>query len=327
VREEAQRPFDLTKGPLLRVTVVRLGGEDQLLLIMMHHIVSDGWSMWVIVRELAALYGAYRGGRDSPLEELPIQYADYALWQREWLQGEVLQGQLQYWRKQLAGAPAALQLPTDHPRPAVASYRGASVDFELGEDLSRALARLSRESGCTLYMVLLAAFQVLLSRWSGQEDIVVGSPIAGRTHRELEGLVGLFLNALPLRTRLTGNPSFLELLGRVREMTLEAYAHQELPFEKLVAELQPQRDLARQSIFQVDFSFQNIRPEDIRFPNLQLGRVEPKHGSAKLDLSLYMFDTASGLRGRFEYATDLFHRRTIENLAGRFRSILDGITK
>jgi non-ribosomal peptide synthetase component F len=242
-RQDAARRFDLAAGPLFRATLLRLGDEDHVVLVTMHHIVSDGWSVGVLIREVGTLYAAYAAGRASPLAELAIQYADYALWQRGWLQGETLAEQVGYWKERLSGAPAALDLPTDRTRPAVASHAGGMVPFALSAELSGQLTELSRRAGVTLYMVLVAAFQVLLKRYSGQDDIVVGSPIAGRRRAELEGLIGFFVNTLVVRTDLSGDPSFLELLGRVKEVCLGAYAHQDLPFEKLVEELQPVRDL------------------------------------------------------------------------------------
>ena len=211
--EEARRPFDLAQGPLFRSKLLRLGEDDHVLLLTMHHIVSDGWSMGVLYRELSMLYRAFVDGQPSPLAELPIQYADFAVWQREWLQGEVLESQLSYWKKQLEGIPAVLNLPTDHPRPAVQSYRGARQSIELSKELLRGLKRLSRKEGVTLFMTLLAAFQTLLYRYTGQEDIVVGSPIANRNRAEIEGLIGFFVNTLVLRTNFSGNPTFKELLA------------------------------------------------------------------------------------------------------------------
>ncbi|HEU0076210.1 MAG TPA: condensation domain-containing protein, partial [Longimicrobiaceae bacterium] len=240
-RKEARRAFDLSAGPLFRAGLLRLGEEDYVLLLSMHHIVSDGWSLGVLFRELSALYAAYREGRESPLPELAVQHADYAVWQREQLAGEVLDRQLSYWRERLADAPALLELPTDHPRPPVQTHRGASVPVELSLELLERLQRLGRSEGTTLYMTLLGAFQVLLGKYAGSEDVVVGSPIAGRTRREVEELIGFFVNTLVLRTGLGGDPSFREVLRRVREATLGAYEHQELPFEKLVVELQPER--------------------------------------------------------------------------------------
>jgi hypothetical protein len=277
----------------------------------MHHIVSDGWSMGVLIREVGALYAAFSQGRPSPLPELPIQYADYAVWQRDWLKGEVLAKQVGYWREQLSGAPAALELPTDRVRPAVQSYRGGQHGFALPGELTASLNGLARREGATLFMVLLAAFTVVLSRWSGQTDIVVGSPIAGRTHRATEGLIGLFLNALALRTDLSGDPTFRELVGRVKEVALGAYAHQDVPFEKLVAELRPVRDMSRQPVFQAVFVLQNVPQETLELPGLRLSRMNGEGVTAKFDLSLYLHETDQGLRGHFEYATKLFEGSTI----------------
>ncbi|MET0396582.1 MAG: amino acid adenylation domain-containing protein, partial [Longimicrobiaceae bacterium] len=253
---EARRAFDLAAGPLFRAALLRLGAGDHVLLLSMHHIVSDGWSMGVLFRELSALYAAYREGGESPLAEPGVQYADYAVWQREQLAGEALDRQMAYWKARLAGAPELLELPTDRPRPPVRTYRGATVPLDLPLDLLDRLQRLGRSEGATLYMTLLGAFQVLLSRYGGSEDVVVGSPIAGRTRGEVEGLIGFFVNTLVLRTDLSGDPSFRAVLGRVREATLGAYEHQEVPFEKLVAELQPERSLSHSPLFNVMFTLQ-----------------------------------------------------------------------
>src|SRR5215211_2833432 len=257
VHEAERKPFDLELGPLFRAGLLRLGEEEHVLLVTMHHVVSDGWSLGVFWRELGALYGAFVRGEPSPLEEPPVQYADYALWQRQWLTGEVLEEQLGYWKDQLAELPV-LELPTDHPRPAVQTHRGARRSLTLPESLTRSLKELSRQEGTTLFMVLLGAFQALLARYSGQEDIAVGSPIAGRNQAETEELIGFFVNTLVMRTDLSGDPSFREVLSRVREVALGAYDHQDLPFEKLVEELQPERDLSRTPFFQVFFNMQNM---------------------------------------------------------------------
>ena len=260
IEAEVRERFDLQRGPLFRASLLRLSDAEHVLLVTMHHVVSDGWSMGILMRELSSLYAAYREGRPSPLAELPVQYADYALWQRGWLQGAALHRQLEYWRSQLAGAPAALELPTDRPRPAVASFKGAMLRIAIPKEISEALAELARQHNATLFMTVLAAFQVLLSRYTGQRDIVVGSPIAGRTHRQTEGLIGFFVNTLVLRTRVFGQLSFVQLLEQVKESTLGAYAHQDIPFEKLVAELHPQRDLSRQPLFQVSFRVAELTP-------------------------------------------------------------------
>ncbi|WP_315792608.1 non-ribosomal peptide synthetase [Bradyrhizobium sp. SZCCHNRI1002] len=325
LRDAAVQPFDLSRGPLFRARLIRLGPQDHVVLVTMHHIVSDGWSIGVLVRELAALYEAYRTNAAPPLADPQVQYADYALWQRAWLQGEALERQLAYWKTRLTGAPAALELPTNRARPAVASFAGGMVPFTLSRALSDGLKALSSRSGATLYMVLLAAHQVLLSRYSGQTDIVVGSPIAGRVDRQLEGLIGFFVNTLAMRTDLSGNPSFIELLGRVKEVALGAYAHQDLPFEKLVEELQPVRDLSRQPVFQVSFSLQNTPQDAIELPVLTLRLLGSEHRTSLFDLTLFMRETEAGLVGTFEYASDLFDRATIERLAEHFEILLGGI--
>src|SRR5262244_1752419 len=255
--EEARRSFDLSSGPLLRATLIILGQDDHVLVLTMHHIVSDGWSMGVLYRELSLLYEAFSKGQPSPLPELSIQYADFAVWQRQWLQGEVLESQLSYWKKQLEGAPAVLNLPMDRPRPPLQSFRGARRSLELSKGLTRDLKNLSRQNDVTLFMTLLAAFQTLLYRYTAQEDVVVGSPIANRSRSEIENLIGFFANTLVLRSDLSGDPTFSELLVRVREVALGGYAHQDLPFEKLVEDLNPGRNLSHSPLFQVMFVLQN----------------------------------------------------------------------
>jgi hypothetical protein len=326
-QEDAERPFDLAKGPLFRAKLLRLGSQQHVVIVNMHHIVSDGWSMGILIREIGSIYAAHKEDRPSPLAELAIQYADYALWQRGWMEGETLAEQVSYWKERLEGAPAVLELPSDRARPAVQSFRGATLSFSLSEELSRKLVELGRQHGATLYMVLLAAFQVLLSRYSGQEDIVVGSPIAGRRCQELENLIGFFVNTLVLRTDLSGDPSFVELLGRVKEATIGAYAHQDLPFEKLVEELQPVRDLSHQPLFQTVFALQNFPRERLELPGLELSRVGGEQVTAKFDLALHMFETPSGLEGSIEYATDLFERSTIERVVEDFEALLSGIVE
>jgi amino acid adenylation domain-containing protein len=323
--EEAERPFDLAAGLLVRAGLLRLGSEDHVLLLSMHHIVSDGWSMEEFFRELSALYEAYREGRESPLPELAVQYADYAVWQREQLAGEVLDRQLAYWRERLAGAPELLELPTDHPRPPVQTYRGASVPVELSPALLERLQAVGRSEGTTLYMTLLSAFQVLLSKYAGSEDVVVGSPIAGRTRAEVEGLIGFFVNMLVLRADLSGDPGFREVLGRVREATLDAYAHQDVPFEKLVAELQPERSLRHAPLFQVMFALQNAEDGEGALPGLKVGSVDAAMEIAKYDLSLTLAATPQGLRGALNYSTDLFERATIERMLGHLARVLEQV--
>ncbi|HEX9936150.1 MAG TPA: condensation domain-containing protein, partial [Longimicrobium sp.] len=323
--EEAGRAFDLAAGPLFRAALLRLGAEEHVLLLSMHHSVSDGWSMGVLWRELSALYAAYREGRESPLPELAVQYADYAVWQREQLAGEVLDRQLSYWRERLANAPALLELPTDHPRPPAQTHRGASVPVELSLELLERLQRLGRSEGATLYLTLLSAFGVLLSKYSGSDDVVVGSPIAGRTRAEVEELIGFFINTLVLRTDLSGDPSFREVLGRVREATLGAYEHQEVPFEKLVAELQPERSLSHSPLFQVLFALQNVEGGGSALPGLEASGAGPAVEIAKFDLSLTLWTTVHGLRGVLNYSTDLFERGTAERMLGHLARVLEQV--
>ena len=323
--EEAKHTFDLEKGPVMRVSLLRLSDDVHVLLLTLHHIAADGWSLAVLNRELSALYAAYSRGFAPSLPELPVQYADYAIWQRQWLQGEVLQNQLSYWRERLQDAPPNLQLPADRPRPAVASFRGDYLSFNLASGLRASLEELARSQGATLFMAVLAAFQVLLSRYSGQQDIVVGSGIAGRTNAQTEGLIGFFVNTLVLRTDLSDNPSFRQLLARTKEMTLAAYARQDLPFEKLVKELRPERNLARQPIFQVAMALQNAPQDQLQFEGLTWTRLKVEHFTALFDLTLHLYETSEGLQGLLEYATDLFDRETIERMTSHFRVLLEGL--
>ncbi|MFP2902949.1 condensation domain-containing protein, partial [Corallococcus sp. 4LFB] len=324
--EEVRRPFDLERGPLFRVTLIRLSDTEHVLLLSVHHIVSDGWSRGVLIREVGTLYGAFSTGQPSPLPELPVQYADYAAWQRGWLRGEVLEAQLGYWKQQLAGAPHALELPTDKPRPAMQTFRGTSRSVTLPAALRDALWELSRQEGATPFMTLLAAWQVVLSRYSGQDDISVGTPIAGRNRAELEGLIGFFINTLVLRTRLDGNPSFRQTLRQVREVALGAYAHQEVPFEKLVEELKPERDMSRSSLFQVMFSLQNATLPSVQLPTgLRLRPIEAEGETVKFELSLSVMESASGLAVALEYSTDLFEAATAERMLKHFGVLLEGI--
>jgi len=322
--EEAQRPFNLDQSPLLRTTLLQLGEAEHVLLFTMHHIVSDGWSIEVLVREVVTLYEAFCSGKPSPLSKLPIQYGDFAVWQRQWLQGEVLETQLAYWRQQLNSHPV-LQLPTNRPRSAVQTFRGASTSFSLSTELTEALKALSQKEDATLFMTLLAAFKTWLHRYTGQEDILVGSPIANRNWAEVEGLIGFFVNTLVLRTNLSGNPSFRELLGQVREVALGAYAHQDMPFEYLVEKLQLERNLSQNPLFQVMFVLQNASIEEFKLPGLSLSFLKPENRTAKFDLSLWMQETDSGVTGEFEYNTDLFDAGTIDRMVEHFRILLEGI--
>jgi len=325
VAEEAQRPFDLSLGSLMRALLLRLGDEEHILLLTMHHIVSDGWSMGVLFRELGALYEAFSGERESPLEELPIQYADYAVWQREWLRGERLEKHLSYWKEQLAGAPAVLELPTDKPRPAVQSFYGTRQFSVLSKNLSQALNELSRRESVTLFMTLLAAFQTLLMRYSGQEDISVGTDVANRNRAETEGLIGFFLNHLVLRTDLSGNPTFRELLRRVREMALEAYAHQDVSFHKLVEALKPERSLSHTPLFQVLFVLQNAPTEPLKLTGLTLSQLDFDRKMSKFDLALFIEETERGLVGNWVYKTDLFDAATVTRMTSHFETLLGSI--
>ncbi|WP_020479986.1 non-ribosomal peptide synthetase [Mastigocladopsis repens] len=325
IQQEGQQGFDLANGPLLRTTLVQLGKQEYVLLFTMHHIVSDAWSTGVLARELTALYEAFSQSKPSPLQELPIQYADFALWQQEWFVGERLTAQLDYWKQQLAGDLPVLALPTDRPRPAVQTFAGQEYDLVLPHELSQALKVLSQQEGVTLFMTLLAAFKTLLYRYTGQEDILIGSPIANRNRAEIEHLIGFFVNTLVLRTDLSGNLSFRELLKRVREVTLGAYAHQDLPFEKLVEELQPQRDMSRPPLFQVMFVFQNAPTETLDLPGLSIQPMPLKSKTAKFDLALSLVETEQGLLCKVEYNTDLFEEFTISRLIEHFQILLTGI--
>jgi amino acid adenylation domain-containing protein/non-ribosomal peptide synthase protein (TIGR01720 family) len=327
---EASAPFDLEAGPLLRASLLRLADREHVLLLGMHHIVSDGWSMGVLYRELVELYAACRDGVEPALPDLPVQYADFAVWQRAHLRGEALDRQMAYWTAALAGAPELLELPLDHPRPAAPSFRGDSVGVELPRELLERLRAIGRAEGATLYMVLLGAFQVLLSRYGGSDDVVVGSPIAGRTRRETEGLIGFFVNTLVLRTDLGGDPGFREVVRRVRGVTLGAYEHQDLPFEKLVAELAPERSLSHSPLFQVMFTLDGMEgvadAGAAGFAGLAVSTAAAAAGRAKFDLTLSLTSGAEGLRGELEYGTDLFERATIERMVAHLARVLEQVS-
>ncbi|WP_186066623.1 non-ribosomal peptide synthetase/type I polyketide synthase [Burkholderia gladioli] len=326
LRDEVERPFDLASGPLLRAALVRLDDTRHVMLLNMHHIVSDGWSADVLVRELGALYAGFAAGRAVELAPLPVQYGDYAIWQREWLDEARLAQQLDYWKGALDGAPVALELPTDRPRPAEQSFRGARAQFVLPGELVARLTELAQRDTATLYMVLLAGFATLLGRYSGQRDIVIGAPVAGRRAQELEGLIGFFINTLALRADLSGNPGFAELLGRVKRNALAAYAHQDLPFEKLVAELAPARDLSRQPLFQVVFGFQQATPP-MSLPGIEIAELDSEAMAVKFDLSLQMRQHRDHLACTLEYATDLFDRASIERMIGHYRNLLEAAVR
>ncbi|HSK63174.1 MAG TPA: amino acid adenylation domain-containing protein, partial [Pyrinomonadaceae bacterium] len=323
--EEAGKPFDLTRPPLLRASLVRLGPEEHVLLLTVHHIVSDGWSQAVMVREVGTLYQAFIAGKESPLEELPVQYADFAHWQRNWLAGDVLDQHLAYWRKQLAGELPVLDLPLDHPRPEVQSFRGATVTTTLPSGLKESLGVICRREGVTLFMLLLAAFKALLCRYTGQDEIVIGVPIANRNQVEIENLIGFFVNTLVMRTDLSGDPHFPDLLARVRKVTLEAYAHQDLPFEVLVEDLQPERSPSRNPLFQVMFQLENTPKEELPLPGLTMSPVAVEGVASQFDLSVDVVESEQGFAVTAEYSTDLFEAETIRTLLRRWEILLESI--
>ncbi|WP_315787594.1 MULTISPECIES: non-ribosomal peptide synthetase, partial [unclassified Bradyrhizobium] len=317
-----EETFEIDNDRLFRCGLLRVAPHEHILALSMHHIVSDGWSIGLLFRELAALYDAHSAQRASPLAELPIQYADYASWHRRWVDEEVQQPQLAYWEKRLANAPAGLELPADHVRPAAQSFRGAALRFSLDRDTSAALAAFGRREGASLFMVLLAAFKALLSRWTGQSDVIVGSPIAGRVRAETEQLIGFFVNMLALRTDLGGDPSFRDLVQRVKSTALGAYQHQDLPFEKLVDALQPTRDLSRQPIFQTVFVLQDVSVEQLKIPGLEVERFDEGATSVRFDIEMSMTEVGGRLTGCLLYATDLFEAATAERLVSHFSELL-----
>ena len=327
VREEAASGFDLEAGPLIRGRLIRMEEEEHALLITMHHIVSDGWSMEVLIRELRALYGAFARGDEDPLPELGVQYADYAVWQRKWMEGEILQRQGEYWEKTLAGVPSLLELPTDHPRPAEEEYAGGWVRVALDEELSQGLRELSKKYGTTLYMTLLAGWGALLARLSGQEDVVIGTPVANRGRVEIEGLIGFFVNTLAVRMDVSGSPSVGELLKRVKEQVLAAQQHQDIPFEQVVENARPVRSLAHSPLFQVMFGWgQNFGSGGLAMPGVELGPLgAAAQVVAKFDLMLSLRDAGEGIVGSLVYATALYERSTVERYVGYLRAFLKGM--
>ena len=325
--ENLRDPFDLVNGPLMRALLVRLDVEDHLLLLAMHHIISDRWSISVLVNELAQFYNAFSVGAPATLPDLHIQYADYAQWQRSWLTGEVFETQLDYWKKQLHGAPPILEVPTDRPRPSIQSSRGSLEHFIVAEDVVRRLRELGQQEGATLFMVLLAAFQTLLHRYANQDVIVVGTPVAGRNRQELEGLIGFFSNTLVMRADFSEDLSFRGLLAHVKETALGAYAHQEFPFDKLVEELQPQRDLSHMPIIQAMFALQNTPDESIELAGLVLTPVNIESGTTQFDLSLNVWDKGTALKGYLAYGSDLFDAGTIKRMLAHFQTLLESIAK
>jgi amino acid adenylation domain-containing protein len=322
---EARKPFNIETGPLFRTTLLVLSAEEHILLLTMHHIISDGWSIGIFVRELMELYEAFVANRPSTLPSLAVQYVDFAVWHREWLHGEVFAKAVSYWKEKLDGAVSLLELPTDRPRPPSQGFAGARQPLVIPQELTESLRQLAEQQNATLFMVLLAAFKVFLFRHARQEDIVVGVPIAGRNRPELENVIGLFINMLAMRTDLSGNPTFRELLDRVRETALGAYEHQDLPFEKLVEVIQPERDTSYSPLFQVMFHLGNVEIPSFNLPGLTLTPLEAETGTSKFDLTLDLTETSIGLKGFFDYSTDLFDQVTIQRLAERFDVLLKAV--
>ncbi|MEH1868762.1 MAG: condensation domain-containing protein [Nostoc sp.] len=323
--EEAQQPFDLTKVPLLRVTLLQLAVAEYALLLTIHHIVADGWAIGVLIHEIATLYEAFSIGKPSPLSQLSIQYADFAVWQRQWLQGERLETQLAYWQRQLGGKLPVVEFPSERSRAPIQTFSGARETLVIPKTLSEKLKALNQRQGITLFMILLAAFQTLLHCYTNQEDIVVGTDIANRNQAETKELIGFFVNQLVLRTDLSGNPTFVELLERVREMTLEAYAHQDLPFDKLVDVLNPKRELNRTPLFQVKIVLENTQTPSLELPGLSITSLKVENKTVQFDLLLELNETEQGLLGVWEYNTDLFDRDSIIRLSNNFATLLNKI--
>ncbi len=326
--KDALSPFNLNTGPLFRAQLIKLNDALHAILFNMHHIIADGWSSGIIMNEMVQLYAAFSEGKPSPLPALEIQYPDFAYWQQNWLKGEVLEQQTRYWKNKLTGAPPLLELPTDRPRPAVQTFNGASESIEFGPELSAAINKISKEEGVTLFMTLLAAYTVLLHRYSGQDDILTGTPIAGRTKSNLEKIIGFFVNTLIMRTDLSENPEFSELLVQVRETALGAYAHQDMPFEKLVEELQPRRDLSHSPLFQTAFVLQNIPADNsVRTSEIILEPLSAEGETAKYDITLTMAEGADRIVGSMEYNTDLFNASTIRRMLSHFKTILETVSE
>ena len=322
---QSRHVFDLARGPLLLAGLFRLSEDEHLALLTMHHIISDGWSAGVLLDEVRALYEAFAAGQPSPLAELPIQYADFALWQRRWMESEAQQQQLDYWKQQLDPMPLALELPFDHERPPMMNFRGDVIQFSLPPELNAELLALSRREGVTLYMTLLAAFKTLLHRYSSQTDIIVGADVANRHHVETEKLIGFFVNMLVLRTNLSGDPTFSELLQRVREVTLGGYAHQHIPFASVVNELNVKREWNRNPLFQVVFVLQNAPLGDLDLSGLTLSPVPLKSETSPFDMVVSLTETRGGIEGVLVYSRELFERATMERLLTHYRNLLEGI--
>ncbi|HKG78595.1 MAG TPA: condensation domain-containing protein, partial [Pyrinomonadaceae bacterium] len=325
IQEEASHPFDLEVGPLLRMNLLRLSGKECVLSVTMHHTISDGWSCGILIREMMAHYEMFCAGLPSPVPPLEIQYGDFAVWQRQWLEGAAIDSQVSYWKERLSEPLAVLELPTDRPRPPARSGHGATIGFNLSAELIGKLKSLGQSEGATLFMTLLAAFQLLLSRYSGQTDLLVGTPVANRGYAEIECLIGNFVNTLVIRTDLSGNPSFRQLLARVRDVAIGAYTHQDVPFERLVTELHAERDLSRTPLFQVMLVLQNTPLIDLQLNEIELHSEETDNGTAKFDLTVMLTETENGVDGKWEYSTDLFDAVRIERMVQHFQMVLEGI--
>lgn len=325
VAVEAARPFNLESGPTFRTSLICLAPDEHVLLLSLHHIIADGWSLGILVREIAVLYAAFAAGAPSPLTELPIQYTDFAVWQRQWLQGEVLHRQLDYWRRQFADLPPALDLPTDYPRRPVQSFRGERELISLSNEVSGQLKELAQGEGATLFMTLLAAFQLLLHQYSGQEDILVGTNIANRNRGSVENLIGFFVNNIVLRTSFAGNPTFRQLLRRARDVTFGAYAHQDVPFEMLLEAVLPERRDHLAPLFQVMLVLQNAPFPTVEIDGLKLSLLDSSNETSNFDLVLYMSETGRRLTGQLHYNTDLFAAATIRRLLDHFQNLLQAI--
>ncbi|MDN7780186.1 condensation domain-containing protein, partial [Burkholderia orbicola] len=321
---EARAPFDLAVGPLIRGRLLQLADDQHVLLLTQHHIVADGWSFSVLIQEVNALYAALSQGLPDPLPDLPIQYADYAAWQHQWLDGPALEPQLEFWRSHLHGAPALLELPTDRPRPPAQSYRGGSVALTLSAPLTSGLRALAQRHGATLFMTLLTGWAVLLSRLSGQHDVVVGTPVANRRHAELESLIGFFVNTMALRVNVADDPGVDELMARVRAFMLDAYAHQDVPFEQVVEAVQPARSLGHNPLFQAMLALNNTSARSLSLPGLELAAYDIPRTTTQCDLTLSLTESGDGIEGLLEYASDLFDAATIERLAEQFQVLLQG---
>jgi non-ribosomal peptide synthetase component F len=321
-REEAARPFTLAEGPLLRAVLVQLDAREHVILLTMHHIVSDGWSMGVLIHEVTVLYESFSRSLPSPLPELTVQYADYAQWQREWLRGETLEAQMGYWRYQLANIPPPLQLPGSRQSPAKQTYRSREQYLELPASLTDEIKAFSRQQGVTLFMTLLAAFKTMLHIYTGEEDILVGSDVANRSHARLEHLIGFFVNQLVLRTDFSEAPTVTELLTRVREVTLGAYDNQDVPFEKLVEVLRPERQANRSPLFQIKFSLQNTPRPGLTFSELTISPLNVESLLAQNDLFFFVWDSAEGLRGMIQYNTDIVEDDFIRKMLVHFERLL-----